>query len=373
MFAERSNYSKIRLSDTKWLVIRNSTKAVTDMKPSFMVVHVVELEEGVLVCSCGLPHRYGCPCRHLLSLEPRYDLVDIAARWHTAFAYYAYQDKYENLTELYNTKRLTMKFGIMPKKMDVSPSISPYPHVLPGCKHDMEDVLKIYNSTVPMCYNYGVDSYPAAFRPYYQAIEGGGGVLASDVNLIDSPFDDREIGEVFEDNDFTQESVPVREKDRVDISSLSSGDCLAEKSSEVEEDDGADADCLVAGTMLTLRSKRIVPTVLQGKATRAKLLNHFKNVLHLFQTDAELEQLREKIVSIEIQKKTELLDKSRQPGIVAMRNNPSYVSYNLPLDRDKESWQVANKRSWSRLHRDKTGVSSMKGKKKKAKFYGVAK
>ena len=328
-----------------------------DMSPSFMMAHEVKLVDGVLVCDCGLPNRYGCPCRHLFSLEPEYDLVDIAPRWHTAFAYYAYQPGYENLTKLYDEKRSTMTFGIIPKMFDVTPSSEAYPIALPGCFHKVDHVLKVYKSPVPLCYNYNVDEYPAAFRPHFKTTRQGGMEYSTDLHHAVDPFDNQnDVGDMIEGGNFTQESVPVRDDD----SDLSEVSTLSPTNNSF------------ARTVPQLRkSNKAVPLTVRGKITKAKLLNQFKMLLNKFQTDTDLNELHDMLCKIDSEKTLKILETSQAPGIVAMRSDPSYVSYCLPLDRDKESVQTSTRQAWKRVQSDKTGRSSVKGKKKKAKHYAV--
>ena len=112
--------------------MRKTSSSVTDYIPRFRMVHCIELINGILVCSCGLPHRYGCPCRHLFSLEPSYDLSDVSVRWHTGFSYYGYQPGYERLTSLYESKRSVYSPGIRPKTLDTSESSASLPYLLHG-------------------------------------------------------------------------------------------------------------------------------------------------------------------------------------------------------------------------------------------------
>jgi hypothetical protein len=67
--------------------------------PQFKMVHVITLEGSILVCSCGYKHRYGIPCRHLFSLEPKYDINDIYCCWQGSYALFAFHPSCQSTTK----------------------------------------------------------------------------------------------------------------------------------------------------------------------------------------------------------------------------------------------------------------------------------
>ncbi len=96
-FKQKDFYNIIWLHEKKFLVFRASPSLAENQSgilifkgpPKFCEVHQVDVvtvnrsgsATQVLVCSCGLKERYGVVYRHLLAIEPRYDLGDISSRW----------------------------------------------------------------------------------------------------------------------------------------------------------------------------------------------------------------------------------------------------------------------------------------------------
>ncbi|CAJ1948109.1 unnamed protein product [Cylindrotheca closterium] len=145
-------------------------------RPKFRTAHKLDVKactndtsRVVLTCSCGFGHQYGIPCRHLIALEHHYDINDFACRWRSDYAYYAFKQGYEEITHNFGELQKKEHFGIVVKTQSLLKSItSPdqttmYPRIFAKascCKSTIEDLMDIYLSPIPHCWNYTLNEYP---------------------------------------------------------------------------------------------------------------------------------------------------------------------------------------------------------------------
>lgn len=192
-FEERSHYEVLWFEPSKFVVIRSSVQrklykncpASFRGPPQFLEAHTVDVvstgspekRTRTLVCSCGFKHRYGVVCRHLLAIEPKYDLWDIHCRWQTAYALCAYEKGKEDITNSYidviksgYNDGITVKSQEIMELMDGCHDLSFPRKIVTGTGEDddddndsqwnVRDMLAVYNSSVPMCWNYSRSDYP---------------------------------------------------------------------------------------------------------------------------------------------------------------------------------------------------------------------
>jgi hypothetical protein len=72
---------------------------------------------SILVCSCGYKPRYGIPCRHLFSLEPKYDFNDIYCRWQGSYTLFAFHPSCQSTTKDFLRKSKIEHIGLSLKTM----------------------------------------------------------------------------------------------------------------------------------------------------------------------------------------------------------------------------------------------------------------
>jgi hypothetical protein len=181
-YTQKDNYVLVQLAHDRFLAIRDEVKTPTfpgcplsfKGPPQFREAHVIDIVLGrrdgdrILVCSCGYKQRFGICCRHILGLECRYELDDIASRWQTSYALYAFECGYDEITTAYQRIETDEHAGIRIKSMSLllAGSIDKLPRLLttPG-DLTVQSALELYYSSVPICWNYEVNDYPPEFNP----------------------------------------------------------------------------------------------------------------------------------------------------------------------------------------------------------------
>ena len=286
-FQHRVNYSVLCTSPTSFLVLlhnKRDTCASTLEPPRYKTAWEVQKDEkGWLRCKCGYSHRYGIPCRHLLAVEPKYDLLDIDSRWLRWYGYFAYHpgrpndgnDCFHESTGIRHKTDLAIE--------------GPFPFPLPGCQLSANQFLAVSDSSHLHCWNYNVADYPQKHRGL--AVESGSPELSG------SPEPSCQM--------FTQESTAP---------DMTEGNTIPQQ----EE-------------ILTF-SAPIPRTVSQ-----AQVHTFFKDMLPLFNCPSSRKRLYEKLEEERDNQETRLREK--QPKIGDRQNEVSFVSSNVPFDKSCESIQ----------------------------------
>ncbi|CAJ1964481.1 unnamed protein product [Cylindrotheca closterium] len=145
-------------------------------RPKFWTAHGLEVEtctgdrsRVVLISSCGFGHQYGIPSRHLLAVERKYNINDFACRRRSDYAFYAYKEGQEAITQSFVELQKREHFGIVVKMLSLLDNISItdrtaiFPTVFPKatcCKSTIDELVDVYLSPTPRCWNYTLSEYP---------------------------------------------------------------------------------------------------------------------------------------------------------------------------------------------------------------------
>ncbi len=185
-FKQKGCYEIFMISTSRFVAIRSSvmTKLFRGCPnsfkgpPQFREAHTIDIsicerQDNIrLTCSCGFKHRYGIVCRHLLALEKQYDVSDIDVRWQTAYALESFVKGKETLTRAYvDFMEKSQYDGIRVKSKELRDTITQCNNEeLPkkvnfnggsrGNGITVSQAVSLYESQVPVCWNYSVSEYP---------------------------------------------------------------------------------------------------------------------------------------------------------------------------------------------------------------------
>jgi hypothetical protein len=257
--------------------------------PQFRTVNVVTLEDdNVLRCSCGLSDRYGIPCRHLFALEDSYDIRDIDHRYQSSYAYYAWHPNHAKVTQAFKRRSLLEYRGIRHKTLEIHTLL---PFLSLDSPFSIEDILRLFHSPIPVCWNYSVHEYPGSYTNDCTGSAGG-------------DFTQEEMIQ-----DYDSDGAPVHQ---------------ATSNSDQLNDDGSTCRPVLAGT---------IPLINDGQ-----LLSKFKAVMNCHKSQISKKKLWEILINAKHSQKIEIL--REQPSLLG-GSQEEFVSLHLALDTSSESVQYA--------------------------------
>jgi hypothetical protein len=323
-FIEKENYAAVQISSMHWYVVRTEVKTQADYPhlrpegvpisfkgpPIFKEAHLVVLSgDDILTCSCGLKHRYGIPCRHLFSLEPEYDLSDIDFRYQVAYSYYAYHPDHRDVTRAYKARQSCEHNGIGRKSLKVETVV---PHLITPSPLTVQQIVDIYKSKYPLCWNYLPREYSDSYRPPSQG-------MVRDLT-----------------GDFTQESTRC---------TYDSDGALASETSlhgDVDTNDEVDTGIAHEDSAANPSIREISRQSNMPVITDAQLLSKFKGVMNCHKSQTAKKVLWTILNEAERNQKKRLI--SENPALIGT-GHQEFVSLHLPIDRTRESVQHAYQRS----------------------------
>ena len=339
-YSERSHYTVLRHNETTWYVLRNSVVPSSEFRgndsicqlvpPHFKTAWCISLDHrGVLSCNCGYKHWNGIPCRHLFAIEEEYNLSDIAVRWQTAYAYYAFHPNCQDVTDSFCTAAKVEHNGIY-LKTDISTADLTYPYIWSGSQYSIQDIYVVINSPVPLCWNCSPDEYPEPFRR--MAKHSTSSQTSMEMDLDDGNHEEcHEIGHQNKDGVamYTQESV-----------------------SEASENE--------TNGHLTNNESHKFAVPFNQEITHSQIITALKDMLPLLNTANSRNELFSVLIEARQSRCQRLLDKSPNQSTANGRlstwigsnesSNDSdqsdrFVSSNMPFDKSRQSHQHTYKRN----------------------------
>jgi hypothetical protein len=158
-YTQRGEYQWIRVASDRWWVKRHKNSVKPGCKiPRFLRVRNVTLStDNYLYCECGYYQRYGIPCRHVLSIDPSYQLRDFSVRWWKVYDYFAFKEGHGQLTKQF----LELDSQAAPGKLSRLPSL-PIGTIFPllsdqSLSYDRWKA--IHDHPGPICLNYQNDKW----------------------------------------------------------------------------------------------------------------------------------------------------------------------------------------------------------------------
>ena len=326
-FLEKINYVYLQVSPIHWYVVRTNVKTIETFPhlqddalpssfkgpPKFKEAHMIVLSKrNILTCSCGHKHRYGIPCRHLFSVEPEYDLGDIDYRYQVTYSYYAYHPNHGDVTKAFKARHAKEHNGIQRKTLVIQEDLPYLSNVTP---YTADEILNLYSSNVPECWNYKPREYPESFAEIQDNHQGPMGDLTqeSTANYYDSD------GVIVVDDPYSDD----QEEELTPTDSMAGLD-----DTEVATNAGGPRESVL---------------------TDAQLISKFKSVLNAHKTQTSKQELWKMLTNAEHKEKRKILENT--PGLLG-EIDEEFISLHLPLDHARESVQHAyRKTKYSRKKR----------------------
>jgi hypothetical protein len=158
-YVQRGEYEWVQVATDRWWVKRRTHTVKPGCKiPRFLRLRKVTLsQDNYLYCDCGYYARYGIPCRHVLSIDPTYQLRDFSIRWWKVYDYFAFREGSSDLTKQF----LELDCQAPPGKHSGLPSLPAdtiFP-ILSDVSLSYDRWLAIHDHPGPICLNYKDDKY----------------------------------------------------------------------------------------------------------------------------------------------------------------------------------------------------------------------
>ena len=154
-YLQSVEYEWIRVAKDRWWVKRRQHSVKLGCKiPRFLRLRKVTLsKEKYLYCDCGFFARCGIPCRHVLCLDPTYELRDFSVRWWKVYDYFAFREGYADLTkQLLELENLTAEGKV--SNLPSLPDDTVFPILSEKCGLSYKKWKDIHDHDGPICLNY---------------------------------------------------------------------------------------------------------------------------------------------------------------------------------------------------------------------------